>query len=166
MRKGESGGGSLYMMYVMCLFVKLSLPTEVNLFQPFSLEFVDHFSKSILALSFVTTQRVCFYTIVFEMISLKQTLSIITMQFWWALIGSTEELVKKNRPLEWPTIPSQSSRKCWVSVSSVNLGLEHPSNVQYWTTSPHTETLILCTGGSRLVQKWGRKSCRWKLLKN
>lgn len=70
------------MMYVMCLFVKLSLPTEVNLFQPFSLEFVDHFSKSILALSFVTTQRVCFYTIVFEMISLKQTLSIITMQFW------------------------------------------------------------------------------------
>ena len=55
------------MMYVMCLFVKLSLPTEVNLFQQFSLEFVDCFSKSILVL----TQSVCFYTIVFEMISLK-----------------------------------------------------------------------------------------------
>ena len=68
----------MYMMYVMCLFVKLSLPTEVNLFQQFSLEFVDCFSKSILVL----TQRVCFYTIVFEMISLKRTLSIITMRFW------------------------------------------------------------------------------------
>ena len=59
------------MMYVMCLFVKLSLPTEMNLFQQFSLEFVDHFSKTILVLGFVTTQSVCFYTIVFEMISLK-----------------------------------------------------------------------------------------------
>ena len=59
------------MMYVMCLFVKLSLPTEVNLFQQFSLEFVDHFSKTILVLGFVTTQSVCFYTIVFEIISLK-----------------------------------------------------------------------------------------------
>jgi hypothetical protein len=57
------------MMYVMCLFVKLSLPTEVNLFQHFSLEFVNHFSKTILVLGFVTTKRVCFYTIVFEMIS-------------------------------------------------------------------------------------------------
>ena len=59
------------MMYVMCLFVKLSLPTEMNLFQQFSLEFVDHFSKTILVLGFVTTQSVCFYTIVFEIISLK-----------------------------------------------------------------------------------------------
>lgn len=57
------------MMYVMCQFVKVSLPTEVNLFQQFSLEFVDHFSKSILVLSFVSTQSVGFYTILFVMTS-------------------------------------------------------------------------------------------------
>lgn len=87
-------GGSLYTVYVMCLFGKVSFPTEVNLFQQFSLELVDRFSKSVLVLSFVTTQRVCFYTTLFW----DDILKVNIEQRNRALIESAE-LVKKNRPL-------------------------------------------------------------------
>lgn len=77
----------------MCLFGKVSFPTEVNLFQQFSLEFVDRFSKSVLVLSFVTTQRVRFYTTLFW----DDILKVNIEQCNRALIESAE--LVKNRPL-------------------------------------------------------------------